>query len=138
MTLHLKKLAVGATDLADMQAWVAEVGARHGAVVHVTRTRPRRAEAVLVGGSLYWIIKGTMAARQPILALDEVDDPETGAACAIVMAPRLVPVAPRPHRPFQGWRYLEAADAPADLAVDTAGVPLPPELAAELRDIGVL
>jgi hypothetical protein len=32
-----------------------------------------------------------------------------------MFAPPLITVRPTPRRAFQGWRYLEGADAPPDL-----------------------
>ena len=50
-------------------------------------------------------------------------------------SPTLIPVAPVRMRPFQGWRYLEADAAPADIARhDATGLDvLPQEVFRELR-----
>ena len=141
--LHLLKLCVGADGVDDLVDWqAARLGDARGAghdpnPVHVTRMRPRREAELLDGGSLYWVFKGLILARQRILSLS----PRTGAdgieRCAIALDPVVARVSPRPRRPFQGWRYLAAAEAPPDLA--GAGEPdLPAPLALELAQIGVV
>jgi hypothetical protein len=75
---------------------------------------PRRREEVLHGGSLYWVIKGFVLVRQRVLDLRaDVKDDGT-SCCGIVLEPELVATRPHPRRAFQGWRYLDAADAPQD------------------------
>lgn len=143
--LHLVKLCVGAEDVQDLADWQKTVRARNRAAgrgaqtTHVTRMWPKRAEALLDGGSLYWVFKGVVLARQPILALEPRDGEDGIRRCAIILDPDLVLTAPQPRRPFQGWRYLTAADAPADLARgDAEAMALPPKLQAALGEIGVL
>ncbi|MGR3491630.1 MAG: DUF1489 family protein, partial [Shimia sp.] len=97
----------------------------------------REAE-LLRGGSLYWVIKGVMTCRQTILRLEEVDRAGT-RYCGIVLAPEIVRVAAAPRRPFQGWRYLKAGDAPPDLSgAGERAESLPPKLELALAEIGVL
>lgn len=139
--LHMMKLAVGIRDIADLREAQAERARTRPPLRHLTRNFPRRAAEIIDGGSLYWVIGGAMVVRQRILDIvaDHWDD---GTACAgLVLDADLVAVAGRPTRPFQGWRYLPAADAPPDLAA--AGQPrgvdaLPPALARELRTLGLL
>ena len=110
-----------------------------GELIHVTRNTPRRADEVLDGGSIYWVIKGVMVARQPIAELRPMQRADGKPACGIVMAPGLVRVEPTRLRIFQGWRYLEAKDAPKDIPIsEDTGEAMPPELAAELRELGLL
>lgn len=88
---------------------------------------------------MYWIIKGWMCARQPITDLVEVERQDGKPACGIVLAPGLIPLVERRMRPFQGWRYLEADDAPADLPLGTDHDDIMPrEMQAELRSLGLL
>lgn len=145
MALHLQKLCVGCDSPDDLRAWIDERMAdkrRRGAPeqhAHVTRTMPKRAADVLDGGSLYWVIKGTILVRQRISELRSVKDADGTDRCAIVMVPELIPVRPTPRRPFQGWRYLPANEAPPDLAEDEKLAPgLPAHLVAELRSLGLM
>jgi hypothetical protein len=99
---------------------------------------PRRAEAVLDGGSLYWVFKGLVLARQPILALEEVRGGDGILRCGLVLDPAVVRTEPQPRRPFQGWRYLKSEDAPRDLPKTRKGDdPLPPALSAALANLGL-
>ena len=87
---------------------------------------------------MFWIIKGQMVVRQPIADLIEVKREDGRPACGIVLHPELIPVWPRRVRIFQGWRYLETEDAPEDLPQTEDAAPMPAELAAELRELGLL
>jgi len=139
MPLHLKKLSVGSTSIDSLREWHEEVLARRGRIIHVTRSFPRRAEEILPGGSIYWVIKGKMCARQLIEEFIEVERDDGGVSCGIVMKPGLIPVFEKRHRPFQGWRYLEEKDVPLDLPTDVEGEDtMPMEMAEELRDLGLL
>jgi len=139
MPLHLKKLSVGSTSIDSLREWHDEVLARRGRIIHVTRSFPRRAEEILPGGSIYWVIKGKMCARQLIEEFIEVERDDGGVSCGIVMKPGLIPVFEKRHRPFQGWRYLEEKDVPLDLPTDAEGEDtMPMEMAEELRDLGLL
>ena len=139
MTVHLKKLSVGSVSLESLREWQDHRLALGGELIHVTRNTPRRADEVLDGGSIYWVIKGVMVARQPIAELRPMQRADGKPACGIVMAPGLVPVEPTRLRIFQGWRYLEAKDAPKDIPIsEDTGEAMPPELAAELRELGLL
>lgn len=134
--LHLIKLAVGVRDIDHLRALQAERLRLLGHLRHRTRSTPRRREEVLDGGSIHWVIGGSLLARQRIL--DIVDDTqEDGSACtALILDPTLVPLVGRPTRPFQGWRYLAPEDAPPDLP-DLGAIlgidSLPPMLRQELR-----
>jgi hypothetical protein len=96
---------------------------------------------VVDGGSIYWVIGGSMLARQRILDVihDQWDD---GSACAgLVLDRKLVPLAGRPTKPFQGWRYLAAPDAPPDLIAlprATGEAALPAGLRRELQALCLL
>ncbi len=145
MTVHLLKLCVGVDDLDDLRDWhqrrqrVAEKTGEPFTLRHVTRSTPRRAAEVLDGGSLYWVIRGVIQARQPVLDLEATVRSDGQPACAIVMAPELVETEWRPHRAFQGWRYLETRDAPRDIKSGRRrGDKLPAEMERELRELGLL
>lgn len=110
--------------------------------VHRTRHFPRRADEILAGGSLYWVIKGYVRARQRILRFDTIED-MTGEAikrCGIVLDLEVVPTVLQARRPHQGWRYLEHRDAPADLPSHggVADDEPPAEMAEKLRELGLI
>jgi len=139
--LHIIKLCVGVDSVEDLIAWRAAHPRGDGETAnrHVTRMWPKRAAELLAGGSLYWVIRGQVQARQRLIRLDEVIAPDGTRRCGIVMDAELIRTAPVPRRPFQGWRYLEPGDAPPDLPMRRAGDDaLPPALQAELSDIGLL
>lgn len=143
--LHLIKLCVGVETLDALQHWIEHRRAQstlNGIVFrqhHITRSKPTRAAEILDGGSLYWVIKGRITARQRIHGFDTLTDTAGIARCAIDLEGPLIPVLPRLHRPFQGWRYLAAADAPPDLDTAGAGVAeLPADLREELHKLGLL
>ena len=139
--LHLTKLAVGVHDIEHLRALQAERAARNPPLRHRTRNFPRRAAEVLDGGSMYWVINGAMLVRQRIVDIIE-DKRDDATACAgLILDPALVPLAGRPTKPFQGWRYLQPDDAPADLAMAPPALgeaELPPALRRELRELCLL
>lgn len=145
MALHLIKLCVGVETVDDLQAHVAhciERARRDGSPIeqtHTTRMTPTRIEEIIDGGSLYWVIKGQVQVRQPILAIQPFTDGDGIRRCRIVLQPTLVRTAWQPRRAFQGWRYLSAQDAPSDLGDAAHGdEPLPPALRRELMELGLL
>lgn len=143
--LHLLKLSVGTESVESLREWQeGRNAARRKAGQdprprHVTRMWPKRSAELLDGGSVFWVIKGLVLARQPIEDLAEVVGDDGIRRCAIVMSYDLKLVETRPKRPFQGWRYLEAKDAPRDLSNQNWDeVQLPPDLAQELNTLGVV
>ncbi|MDB2324838.1 DUF1489 domain-containing protein [Alphaproteobacteria bacterium] len=139
MPVHLKKLSVGSTSLDQLREWQAARVAAGGELIHVTRNTPRRSGEVLDGGSIFWVIKGVMCARQPIIELREMNRADGKPACGIVLANELIAVEPIRVRIFQGWRYLEIKDAPIDVPINELdGEAMPAEMAAELRELGIL
>jgi hypothetical protein len=139
MTLNLIKLCVGAESIADLEEWIALRLRLAGEQIHTTRMMPKNREAILDGGSLFWVIKGIVSCRQRILDLRGRRDEDGISRCDIVLAPAVVPVDPRPRGPFQGWRYLKTVDSPPDLAgAGTPDADLPMELQRQLRVIGLV
>ncbi|MEQ9640842.1 MAG: DUF1489 domain-containing protein [Alphaproteobacteria bacterium] len=146
--MHLIKICMGIDSIAHLRrVQAARLKQRKAAgepveLYHMTRHRPRKAEEILDdGGSLYWIIKGFVLVRQPLIRFDEIDPPIDMKGCRLVYTPDLIPTRPQARRPFQGWRYLRDEDAPADAAVNEAGESddePPPEMAAELRALGLI
>jgi len=145
MTLHLIKLAVGCDSVKDLKGWVAErmqTAKKKGLPqhhVHVTRMVPKRVDELLDGGSLYWVIRGEIAAREKIIAIEPFRDRDGIGRCRLVMRPKVISVLARPMRPFQGWRYFTEDAAPPDLKAAGTGVAAMPEpLRRELRELGLL
>lgn len=142
MTLHLIKLCVGCDSIADLAAWQKKRAAQRkkdggpADIMHITRMTPKRDEELLKGGSIYWVIKGQIAVRQRLRELRSVTR-DGVPHCALVLDQKLVPVERRGHRAFQGWRYLDAKDAPPDLK-GRAKTALPESLRAELTELGLL
>ncbi|WP_439471889.1 DUF1489 family protein [Brevundimonas sp.] len=130
MPLHMIKLCVGVSEV----EWL-ERRAENGQplIVH-TRMTPKRAPEMEDGGSLYWVIKGSVLCRQPILDISTLGE-GANRRCEITLEPRVIRTAPLARRPFQGWRYFEAKEAPADLTTADA-TDLPDDLARELRELG--
>ena len=131
MPLHMTKVAYGAQSLAEVHSWFAQ----RGEVARLTtRYLPKR-HAEMIGGSVFWILKHQLVARSEILGFEEAE----GGRTNIVIAARLIDVRPKPRRAHQGWRYLEDAEAPADLAhgEDTGDV-LPGHIAGELARLGLV
>lgn len=143
MPLHLLKLCVGVDSVSDLEAWIRhKLKARHKQGpqehVHTTRMMPKRSAELLAGGSLYWVIRGEISCRQRLLAIRPVVDRDGVRRCALVLEPSVTLVEPRPYRAFQGWRYLAAKDAPADLGGGGTGADLPEALRRELSQLGLL
>ncbi|KEJ95977.1 lysophospholipase [Pseudosulfitobacter pseudonitzschiae] len=139
--VNLIKLSVGTENVDDLIAWQSSKRAQtaDGQPRHITRMFPKRVDEILNGGSIYWVIKGVIQARQHILRLDEVIGGDGIRRCAIVLDPELIRTQTSLRRPFQGWRYLTPADAPADLPKGRESEePLPVELNRALAEIGVL
>ncbi len=140
MTINLVKLCVGAEAVEDLIDWQDSPRAwgPDGQPRHITRMWPKRAAELLDGGSLYWVFKGMILARQRVVRLDEVLGGDGITRCAIVLDRDVIRTESVPRRPFQGWRYLTPEDAPSDLAGSRQHEDsLPPELSAALADIGV-
>jgi hypothetical protein len=132
--LHMTRVAFGCSSLADLVASIdsRKVGER---VFLTTRYIPKRAAEIADGGSLYWIIKHQLVARAGVLGFE----PDGAGRHHILLKAKVIPVATLPRRAHQGWRYLEPADAPCDLASgDMTGDELPPELIGELAGLSLL
>lgn len=146
MTIHLVKLCVGCDSIEDLASWQTErlkqmkAEKQKPELFHRTFQMPKRREDLLAGGSMYWVIKGVIQARQRLTDLREGKRPD-GTPCTLLMLDRkLVHVRPVPRRAFQGWRYLAAEDAPPDIAAGRAGDldAMPAKLRRELAELGLL
>ena len=145
MTVHLIKLCVGCDGVRDLEDWIKQkLKARRKSGekpehIHRTRMVPKRAAELTDGGSLYWVIRGEIMCRQRIRAIRPFVDKDGIGRCGVVLDPKVVLVAPRPHRAFQGWRYLAVKDAPRDLAkVSKGAAAMPESMQRELRDLGLM
>jgi hypothetical protein len=143
MVMHLVKLCVGVSSVEQLEEHRArEVAARQAAgepavMMHVTRMTPSKKDEVENGGSLYWVINGSIQCRSEIISLEPVEGADGIRRCAIIMSPEVIRTSPSPKRPFQGWRYLKPEDAPRDLAAPgEGGDDLPDDLRAKLMEIG--
>ncbi len=134
--LNLIKLAVGARTQADIAAFQRARTPPGSAVTIRTRQFPKRAAELIDGGSLYWVVAGLATVRQPIVDVRAVRCDDGTRATAILVEPALVSLMPRPVRAFQGWRYLRAEDAPADLGTASDG--MPGELRRRLAELCLL
>jgi len=145
MSLNLIKLCVGCDSVAELSSWIKQRLKQKKARkekpehIHTTRMVPKRVDELLDGGSLYWVIRGQIMCRQDLVAIRPFVDKEGVGRCRLVLRPKVVPVEPRPFRAFQGWRYLNAKDAPRDLDRAAPGARnMPENMRRELRELGLL
>ncbi len=147
MSLHLIKLCVGCDSIEDLAGWQAErlkqrrrAGEKKPQLFHRTFQTPKRREELIDGGSLYWVIKGLVQVRQPLLDITEGTKEDGTPCCLLILKNELIPVRPTPRRAFQGWRYLDGDEAPDDLKRGAAGgiVAMPPKLRKQLAELGLL
>ncbi|HET8995131.1 MAG TPA: DUF1489 domain-containing protein [Acetobacteraceae bacterium] len=139
--LHMTKLAVGVRDIEHLREIQADRAERNPPLRHRTRNFPRRREEILDGGSMYWVVNGAMLVRQRIVDIIEDHWDDNSACAGLLLDPQLVPLAGRPTKPFQGWRYLPPDDAPPDLATTRpvrGEAALPAALRQELRVLCLL
>ncbi|WP_068082475.1 DUF1489 family protein [Polycladidibacter stylochi] len=134
MTLHLVKLCVGVDSVEQLRSYVEQrqiIALANGLSdeqIHTTRMVPTRSQELLDGGSLYWVIKGVIQARQKLIDIRVYNDNSGRKCCDLVMEPHVVNVQHQPKRPFQGWRYLKDGEQPQDSlrgasALDTSTMP---------------
>ena len=145
MPLHLIKLSVGTDSVADLEDWIQKKlkeKKRRGQKperIHTTRMVPKRADELTDGGSIFWVIRGQITCRERILDIRPFTDKAGIGRCRLVLDPKCVLVEPRPRSAFQGWRYLEAKEAPRDLSLAAPGAAkMPEQMRRELRELGLL
>jgi hypothetical protein len=129
MPLSMTKIAYRSGSLDNLRNWVEE-----GPEAHMTtRYLPKR-HAEMIGGSLYWILDHAIVARSEIVGFEQRED----RRWTIRLAPRLILVHPKAKRAHQGWRYLEAKNAPPDLAEgELASDAMPGRLIRKLSALGL-
>jgi len=145
MPLHLIKLSVGTDSVADLEDWIQKKlkeKKRRGQKperIHTTRMVPKRADELTDGGSIFWVIRGQITCRERILDIRPFTDKDGIGRSRVVLDGKLVLVEPRPRSAFQGWRYLEAKEAPRDLSRAAPGASkMPEQMRRELRELGLL
>jgi hypothetical protein len=145
MTVHLIKLCVGVDTVKELADWQSERlkrlrrAGKTPELCHRTLQAPRRRAEVLDGGSLYWVIKGNVQCRQPLLEIRPFIDGEGIGRCHLMLEPVVVPTQWQPRRAFQGWRYLKPSDAPVDLGKNQSAIlEMPQQLRRELAELGLL
>jgi hypothetical protein len=142
MSLNLIKLCVGAESFEDQKSWCEkrladmEAAGTEVCLFHTTRMVPKRVDELLQGGSLYWVIKGTVQARQKLVDIRPFVDTDGIRRCKLMLGHELVATEWQPRRAFQGWRYLQGEEAPVDLDASNEAIPMP--LRAELAELGLL
>src|SRR5260370_22032298 len=101
MAVYLIKIAVGCEWVKELKSWVAErmqtakkkrLPLHH---IHVTRMTPKRGDELIAGGSLYWVIRGEIAAREKILAIEPFRDRAGIGRCRLVTQPKEIARSPR-------------------------------------------
>jgi hypothetical protein len=145
MTTHILKLCVGCDSVEDLASWqrrrlaTSRQTGPEAELMHVTRQTPRRA-GFRPGSSIYWVIGGYIRARQVITGLREVRGADGILRCGLALDPELFATEPVPRRAFQGWRYLEAGEAPADLGYSAAEVhaAMPASMRRELIELRLI
>ena len=145
MTVHLIKLCVGVDTIQELDDWIKQrlkqkkKKGEKPEHIHTTRMLPKRADELVDGGSLYWVIRGEILCRERLLAIRPFVDKDGISRCRLVMDGKLVLVQPRPFRAFQGWRYLQVKDVPPDLDRAAPGARnMPEQMRRELRELGLL
>ncbi|MDP2700067.1 DUF1489 family protein [Thalassospira sp.] len=138
MPLHLLKLSVGSESPDSLRQWQAHYEGLRGRIYHTTRQTPKQRDALLAGGSIYWVIKGAIRCRQLITDLEDYIDDEGIKYCRIILDRDVIDTATYPHRAFQGWRYLTQDKCPPDAHTGTATDALPDDMAVQLRELGLI
>ena len=145
MPLHLIKLSVGTDSVADLEDWIKQklkAQKKRGKKperIHTTRMVPKRADELIDGGSIFWVIRGQIMCRERILDIRPFTDRDGIHRCRLVLDPKCVLVESRPRSAFQGWRYLEDKEAPRDLSRAAPGAArMPEQMRRELRELGLL
>ncbi len=144
MKVNLVKLCVGIETpavLSELIAQRVEAARKNGVkprMSHITRMSPKKCDELLNGGSLYWVIKGSIQARQQLLDIVNFTDDEGIKRCELVLEPKLILTSVQPRKAFQGWRYLPEEDAPDDLELSTVTDEIDPKMLSELSELGLL
>jgi hypothetical protein len=138
MALHILRVARRCDDIAELRKLQRERAKERGFYCFYTRNTPKRADEILEGGSVYWVIKGYIQARQRIRGFLPIVNRRGRPAVLVKIEAKITPTEGRPHRAFQGWRYVTDTEVPRDLPKAGRGKAMPPAMARELRELGLL
>ena len=100
MPLHLIKLCVGCSSSEELAGWIKQRMKQRKARgeklehIHTTRMAPKRAEELLDGGSLYWVIKGQIAAREKLRDIRPFTDKDGEKKLVVTPETAIVTFAP--------------------------------------------
>ena len=141
-TVHLLKPALGISDVSEFQGRMSlRLNPYEGRMLYTvwTTRKPKQMDELMNGGSVYWIVKKAIQCRQDILGWEEFEGENGKPYYNIYCEPQLIRTVAVERRPFQGWRYLQLDQAPADIGAVTIGdEPPPEEMVGDLRAAGLL
>ena len=135
--VNLVKLCVGAGTIADLASRQELSLSKSGKLIHVTRMWPKRKKELLAGGSIYWVFRGLILARQEIIGFEEIIGQDKIRRCGLILSTVIYKTKPQPKKAFQGWRYLKNEDSPIDVGKYNQKEALPDSMELELSRLGV-
>ncbi|MDE0718103.1 MAG: DUF1489 family protein [Rhodospirillaceae bacterium] len=118
----------------EAEGWVRYIAGQGFDEFSTWTTRRVTRAAELEGGSVFFVRSGVVLFRMPFLRVEAIAG---DSEWAVVMRPALIRVEQRRVGMVRGWRYLKDADAPPDLPAAAEAGDAPPEMAAELRELGL-
>ena len=138
-SIHLVKLSVGTKSIEDLTEWQSSsvMQSSDSCPRHVTRMWPKREEELLNGGSIYWVFRGLILARQEIIGFQEIIGQDKISRCGLILSTVIYKTKPQPKKAFQGWRYLKNEDSPIDVGKYNQKEALPDSMELELSRLGV-
>ena len=115
----LIKLCVGAQNVSDLYEWqknrlIHDKNLENHATFFMTRMRPKRENDILNGGSIFWVFKGLILARQKIIGFDNFMSEDNILRCKVILDRKIILTDAHHKKPFQGWRYFSQQEAPKD------------------------
>lgn len=134
MALHLMKLCIGVRNMDDMKAWQSRQMQQVKHPYHRTLNIPKRADELLDGGSLYWVVGNKFLVRQKFIDIKQGINADGKSFCEMILDKNLVPLIPQSKSPFHGWRYLAAENAPLDLETGLSKIGIPARLEFRLKE----
>ena len=141
--VNLIKLCVGTQDVSDLY------NSQKNRIIHheksdlpatffITRMRPKRENEILNGGSVFWVFKRLILARQKIIGFEDFIGDDTIKRCKIILDRKIILTDTHQKKPFQGWRYFKEQDAPKDREMFSEdNLQLPFKIEKELSEIGI-